>query len=167
MKNLYFLISFIYLLTSCEKPDAHPEERDEIYQDLRQELEITSKALESEEKNLEKLTLEKENVVPQTGQIKFALKKIYETESTLTKLRQQKQFFEIKLELRKAADHEQYLKSLKTKKPWPDPEEVATYKSTLKLQREKLSWDKNKGMKKNVPRGTSAPPEKETAAKEE
>lgn len=129
-----------------------------IYQDLLQELDVSTKGLESEYKNLEKLMAEKEKVVPQTGQIKFSQKKIFETENTITKLKQQKQFFEIKLAIRKTEVMDRYLESRKGGRAWPDKDEIVTYRSTLKLQREKLNWDKAKGMKKEVPRGTNDNP---------
>ena len=154
MKPLLFILFYCFL-ASCSKTDANPETSDVIYQDLLQELEVSTKGLESESKNLEKLMLEKEKVVPQTGQIKFSQKKIFETQNTITKLSQQKQFFEIKLAIRKKEVMDRYLKSRKGGRPWPDKEEITTYRSTLKLQREKLSWDKTKGMKKEVPRGTN------------
>ena len=110
MKKLFFILFYCFL-TSCNKIDANPESSDVIYQDLQQELEVSVKGLESENKNLEKLLLEKDKVVPQTGQIKFSQKKIFETENTITKLKQQKQFFEIKLALRKNEVMDRYLES--------------------------------------------------------
>jgi hypothetical protein len=154
MKILIFVI-ILGLFSGCNKPDPNPELHDEIYTDLLQELDIATKGLEAEEKNLTKLEEERDKAVPQTGQIKFAQKKVYETEATITKLRQQKQFFEIKIELRKAEARARYLEARKGGRKWPDPEEIANYKEAMKLQREKLTWDKNKGHKKDVPRGTS------------
>ena len=154
MKNMVFIL-FLSILASCSKTDTTPEIADEIYKDLQQELEVSTKGVESEEKNLQKLEFEKQKIVPQTGQIKFSQKKIFETQNTLTKLSQQKQFFEIKLEQRKNEVRLRYAESKAGGRQWPDLNEIMLYKSTLKLQREKLAWDKNKGMKKQVPRGTN------------
>ena len=147
MKKMVFILIFS-TLASCNKIDATPEISDEIYKDLQQELEVAIKGVQSEEKNLEKLELEKQKVVPQTGQIKFSQKKIFETQNTLTKLRQQTQFFEIKLEQRKNDVRGRYAESKAGGRQWPDESEIELYRSTIKLQREKLAWDKNKGMKK-------------------
>jgi hypothetical protein len=160
MKYLYFALIFC-IISSCDKPNSTPETSDEIYQDLLQELEVATKGIESEEKNLEKLLKEKDAALPQTGQVKFAQKKVFETENTLTKLKQQKQFFEVSLELRKLAVRDRYSESRRPGgRKWPDLEEIKTYKSTIKLQREKLRWDKSKGIKKDVPRGTGKSEEK-------
>ncbi len=153
MKTLIILV-FFFLLSSCNKTDPTPETSDEIYKDLLEEFEVASKGLESEQKNLQKLQQERDSAVPQTGQVKFANQKVNETLATVNKLQQQKQFFEIKIELRKSEARRKYLESKKLGKPWPDPVEIANYKASMKLQRDKLNWEKNKGMKKDVPRGT-------------
>lgn len=139
----------------CNKPDPNPENSDEIYKDLLQELDVATKALEAETKNVEKLKLELQNAVPQTGQVKFAQKKVNETQATIDKLAQQKQFFEIKIELRKAEVRSRYHEARRGGRKWPDLAEIEGYKAMMKLQREKLEWDKNKGQKKSVPHGTS------------
>lgn len=150
------LITFLLLLTltSCKKENPSPELNDEIYQDLTQELAVATKNLESEEKNFEKVKHELLNVAPQTGQIKFAQRKVTETENNIIKLRQQKQFFEIKLELRKDDIRARYLESFKKGKPFNNDKEIEDYRAVIKFQRDKLAWEKNKGTKKNVPHGT-------------
>ena len=153
MKYVCLLLIICYL-TGCNKPDSTPETSDEIYKDLLVELDLASKGLEAETKNLVKLEAERDKVVPQTGQIKFATRKVNETQATLTKLSQQKQFFEIKLELRKNEVRERYTEARKGGRKWPDPVEITSYQAVMKLQREKLEWDKNKGKKKDVPHGT-------------
>ncbi len=153
MKFLLFAI-ILSLLVGCNKPDPNPENSDEIYKDLQQELDVATKALEAEKKNLEKLEAEFKKVTPQTGQVKFAQKKIYETQATINKLEQQKQFFEIKIELRKGDVRERYMESRRGGRKWPDLAEVEGYKAIMKLQRDKLEWEKNKGQKKIVPHGT-------------
>lgn len=153
MKYLVILL-LCTLFCACNKPDPTPETSDEVYKDLLQELDVATKGLESEQANLAKLKSELGSIIPQTGQIKFAQKKIFETENTITKIAQQKQFFEIKIELRKQEVRNRYNESRHGGRKWPDPDEIENYKSTIKLQREKLSWEKNKGVKKDVPRGT-------------
>lgn len=149
MKYLYLLL-FTFIL-GCEQVDPAPELRDEVYKDLLIELDLASKSLEAEQKALEKLIEEKNKAVPQTGQIKFANKKIYDAQSKIDSIQQQKQYFMIKLEQRKSIDRINYLDNKKAGKPWPDPKEMEEYKSTMKLYRDKLIWDK-----KNVPHGTNS-----------
>lgn len=155
--NYFLVLITLTVFSGCTKTNPNPEATDPIYIDLNQELDVATKGLEDELKNLSKLYSEKEKVVPQTGQVKYADKKIYETQSTITKLQQQKQFFEIKMAVRKNDVQNRYSESLKGGRQWPDKEELANYNSTIKLQREKLNWDRNKGVKK-VPRGTKEKP---------
>ncbi len=153
MKYLIYILLLCFF-ASCDKNDPKPELSDEIYKDYETELDIAKKTLENEEKAHLKLIDEKNKVIPQTGQIKFIQKKVYDSEKWIETLKQQKQFFAIKLEVRKAEVREKYLRSKKGGKPWPDEAELQNYRTTIKLHRDKLAWDKNKGVKKNVPRGT-------------
>lgn len=159
MKCLIFACLVLFF-ASCNSKNPHPEQLDEIYLDLVAELGIADKALEAEEKNLATLIKERDQAVPQTGQIKFANKKVADAESKVNSLKQQKLYFEIRIEQRKHEAAQKYEQSLKEGgKPWPDKEEVALYKSVVKFQRDKLAWDKTKGIKKDVPRGTDKKPE--------
>ncbi len=151
----YLIISiFFAFLAGCTAPDPNPELKDVVYIDLAKELELTKKSIEQTEKELEDRALAAQKSVPQSGQLKALEKKVFETQNYLQKLGQQKQFFEIKLELRKNLVGSKYNESLKGGRPWPDPEEVSNYNLRLKLHREQIGWEKNKGIVKNVPRGT-------------
>lgn len=148
-------------MASCEKVDPSPELSDEIYKDLDTELSITSKNLDLEQKDLDKTLAEFSQAVPQTGQIKQIQKKIDSTKSKIDLLRQQKQFFEIRIEQRRGEVRKRYAESFRSGgRKWPDEAELAVYKSALKFNRDKIAWEKNKGMKKDVPRGTSGESEK-------
>jgi hypothetical protein len=154
MKCLFFAIIALFL-TSCTQADRNPELRDEIYKDLVIELEIAEKAFEAEEKLHERLTVDLGKALPQTGQVKYATKKLRDSSDRLNTLSQQKTYFGIKIEQRKAYVQSRYQESLKDpNKPWPDEKELELYRSVVKFNREKIAWDKTKGMKKNVPRGT-------------
>ena len=148
MKKIIFALFLSISLQSCSKKDPNPEQKDEIYKDYLQEMDIANKSVESQEKEVEKLKTELNTTVPQTGQIKYAQKKYFEAEKLLEKFKQQRQFFQIKLEQRKQEVQNKYEESLTGGKPFPDEEEIKNYRSTLKLQREKIIWDKNKGVKK-------------------
>lgn len=156
MKYLFF-IAFALFLTACDKKNPTPELQDEIYKDLVQELDIASKVAEDQEKAIASLKKDQQTAVPQTGQVKYATKKVYDAEAKLEVMKQHKQFFEIKIELRKHEVRQRYEESLKEGgRPWPDPQEVATYKAVTKLQRDKIQYEKNGG--KVVPRGTDQKP---------
>lgn len=156
MKYLFF-IAFALFLTACNKKNPTPELQDEIYKDLIQELDIATKALEEQEKTVASLEKEQQTAIPQTGQVKYATKKVYDAQAKVDVLKQQKQFFEIKIELRKHHVRQRYEESLRDGgRPWPDPEEVKTYKAVTKLHRDKIEHQRNGG--RVVPRGTDEKP---------
>lgn len=155
MKSLFF-IAFTVFLTACTPNDTHPELVDGIYKDLSAELDIAKRALDLEEKALATLVREKALAVPQTGQIKFANKKISDAEEKIMIMKQRVQFFEISAAQRVGVARAKYAESLRPGgKPWPDKEELDLYNSVTKFQRDKLAWERNRGMKKLVPRGTT------------
>lgn len=158
-KMKYFFFAFYaLLLTSCFDTVANPELTDEIYKDYVAELGIVKKSLEEEEKYLLTNIEERARAVPQTGQIKFSNKKVSDSEEKIQILRQQKQYFEIKIEQRALLAKQRHSESLrKNGRPWPDKDEVALYKAEAKFRRDKISWEKTKGVKKAVPRGTEGP----------
>lgn len=154
--KIVILALFLIGISSCNKSDPTPETHDAIYLDLQSELDIATKSVEAEEKNLEKLKKELEKAIPQTGQVKYATKKVRDSEERLNELRQQKTYFEIKIERRKFEVRNRYQESLlKGGRPWPDQKEIEMYKTVTAFYRDKLQWEKTKGVKKkDVPRGT-------------
>lgn len=143
---------------SCVKTVANPEVSDEVYIDLQQELGLAAKTLEEEEKNLLSVKKEREATIPQTGQIKFSNKRVSDSEERVNTLRQQKLYFEIKLETRKEYVRDRYAESLRPGgRPWPDKKETDLYKAVMKFNKDKIAWDKDRGSKKPVPHGTSKP----------
>ncbi len=137
---------------SCKQEDPTPELSDKIFKDLQSELEIAKKNTEFEVSQQSKMSVELKQAVPQTGQRKFAEKRVFESASQLTVYRQQEKYFEVKLEERRIYVRKRYLESLLPNgRLWPSPEEAAEYALRLKLRRAKLEWDK-----RNVPRGTAS-----------
>ena len=160
----YYLLSlFLIFLASCHPRDPNPEQKDMIYLDLKKELFLVDKNIDLANKELEDRKIILRGVVPQTGQLKSIEKKVFENEDSLERLNQQKQFFQIKIEQRRQLVELKYEKSLHGGPAWPDAKEVTDYEAEIKMQRAKIKWDKEKGMIKNVPRGTTAPegPKKE------
>lgn len=154
MKYLIYAF-FALLLTSCFDTTASPELADEIYKDYVVELGIVKKSLEEEEKYLLTAIEERSRVVPQTGQIKFSNKKVSDAEEKIQILKQQKQYFEIKIEQRALFAKVRHAESLRSNgRPWPDKEELGLYKAVTKFNRDKIAWERARGMKKLVPRGT-------------
>lgn len=164
LKTLLLILCCLSLFfsVSCNKRDPNPELSDAIYADLKNELDIAQKNLATEESQNAKARAELDKVVPQTGQVKYASKRFFESNNNLNLYKQQVKYFEIALELRKNEAKSRYLESLtKTGRPWPDDKEIEDYKIRLKLQKAKLLWGKKPDPlektkdAKDVPRGTS------------
>lgn len=150
------LLVLCVLAISCKKEDPTPELSDKIFKDLQSELEIAKKNTQNEESQQIKVAQELGHVIPQTGQRKFAEKRVFDSQNQLSTYRQQEKYFEVKLEERRIYVRKRYLESLLPRgRPWPAPEEDAEYELRLKLRRAKLDWDK-----KRVPRGTASHDEK-------
>ena len=143
-------------MCSCERRDESPEKSDVIYIDLQKEFDLMEKQLAGAEvEHLVKID-DYKNVIPQSGQKKPYEKKLFDSENTLKRLRQQKQFFQISSEQRKDYVRMRYNEGFgKSGRPWPDTKEIEQFERAKKLQREKITWEKNKGVIKNVPRGTT------------
>lgn len=153
----YILILTALLSFSCSKRDAHPETKDEIYSDLLAEQDIMTKSVDAAEKELTDMEKGFKAAVPQTGQLKQIETKFFEAKNAFEKLKQQKQYFDIKVEERKQEVQLRYEESFaKNGRKWPDPKEVEIYKQKLKLYRDKIAWDKNKGMVKPKPKTPAA-----------
>ena len=159
----FLSIFLIFTATSCKKKDSNPEKSDVIYTDLLSEVEIARKNLEDEKKQNERVKKELLEVVPQTGQVKNAQKRVFESENNIQTYSQQLRYLEIKAEQRKHYVHQRYEESLRPGgREWPDIKENEDYAIRMKLQREKLNWGKDKPKdppkKENVPRGTQKEP---------
>lgn len=138
----YFAVIILSLLLSaCNKPDPTPELKDPIYNDIQADLAATSAALEGELKTLEGFEKELSEVVPQTGQIKYAQKRVNESKEKINRYEQEKMYLELKLEARKKESKRSYMKSYKKGEPWPDPAEWSSYQTEKRLRNAKRSWD--------------------------
>ncbi len=131
------LVGFI----GCEKPDPHPENRDPIYEDLGKQLKSVESDLKAAEKQLDEFKDAVNKVKPQTGQIKFAQKRVYDTEAQISKLRQKRDFNTLEIQTRLEYVRKQYLAAFTAKKQWPDPNEAAEYKAQQSLERASRSWN--------------------------
>lgn len=80
LKPLFYLLlaGFISCLLGCEKPNPNPENLDPIYADIEKNRKAAEADLSAAEKQLEGFRADLEKVVPQTGQVKFARKRVYE-----------------------------------------------------------------------------------------
>jgi hypothetical protein len=143
MRFLLFFIMTTCLL-ACNKPNPTPELADEIYLDLQSQAQNTAKDVETEKKKLEGFKKELETATPQTGAIKYAQKHYFESEAKVQKLEQLAKYYELKAADRKRYTKTEYMKAFQDGKPWPNPEEVESYKKYAELSRNPASWDSRK-----------------------
>jgi hypothetical protein len=142
MKTYNFISIFIALsLFGCTKPNPNPELADEIYLDLQSRAQSVEKEVETEKKKFEGFKKEMETAVPQTGAIKFAQKRYFESEIKIGKLGQLANYYGLKAESRKQYTKAQYARAFKDRKPWPTEEELASYKQYQESAKAEKSWN--------------------------
>jgi hypothetical protein len=139
--RLMTTIAVALALTSCEKPNPHPELLDPIFADLERELKAAEGEYKAAEKQLEEFKEALRKVVPQTGQVKFAQKRVYDTEAVLQKLQQRIVFLTIRIESRKKFAKESYMAAYKKKEAWPKPAEFEEYRAQQAFEKAPKSWN--------------------------
>ena len=149
MKTIFrtILILSLLIFAACDKPNPEPEKLDPIYADIQARLASVNSAIKSAEKDLEDKKKEAALAVPQTGQIKFGQKRVYEAENVLAKLNQQKTYWELKVLSRKNWAREHYLKAYEKKELWPDPKENEEYRAQKKLEEAPKDWNAKQRLK--------------------
>lgn len=148
MKILILFISASFFLLGCNQPDSHPELKDPIYADINASLGSVSQDLDAELKTLEEHEQALKDIVPQTGQIKFAEKRVFESKARLNRLEQEKKYLELKLEARRKEARTSYLSAFNKKETWPPPEEWSQYLAEKNLRNAKRAWDVKERMEK-------------------
>lgn len=141
---LFRLLTLLFLcaaIISCNKPDPNPELKDPIYNDLNSRLGSTKQALEAEKKALEGFEQALKEVVPQTGQIKYAQKRVYESQAKIMRLGQELKYLEYKIVSRKKDAKKSYSEAFKKGATWPNPAEFEAYQGAQRLRAAKSSWD--------------------------
>jgi hypothetical protein len=147
-----FLLLIPFLIAACNKPDPNPELRDEIYHELNNQLAAATHALSEEEKNLEGFQSKLKEVTPQTGQIKFAQKRVFDSENKIDHLKQEKAWLELRISERLADTKKNYMKAFKAGKDWPDPKEYEEFVATTKLRKAKREWDSKARIEATTPK---------------
>lgn len=135
------LIIITMLFSACNKPDPQPELKDPIYQDLISSLSNTKQTLEKEKKDYEGFQQALKDVIPQTGQIKYAQKRVYESQARISRLEQEIQYLELKIMARQESARDSYTKAFKRKESWPNPIEWESYKVEKRLRAANRNWD--------------------------
>ena len=138
--RIFSLLISIFLLTSCDKPDPNPELKDPIYNDLNSRLAASVQALAAERKGYEEQAEAVEAAIPQTGQLKRAQRRLYDSQRQLIRLEQEKQYLELKIESQRASAKAGYMQAYKNKKPWPNPQDWEAYTLEKKFRAAKRQW---------------------------
>ena len=141
MLKYYLLLLLIFSFVGCSKPDPNPELKDPIYSDINSEISALTQQIESEKNQLKNHTQELEEAPPQTGKVKFALKRQSESRFRINSLEQEKKYVELKLASRKRFARESYNKAFNNKTAWPDPKEWESYSAEKRLRNAKKEWD--------------------------
>lgn len=142
---LYYLVLLALLgLAACNSKDPNPELVDPLYLELEKELKSVEADLKTAEEAVSAAEDTMKKVVPQTGQIKYATKRLNEARARLTQVKQIRQYFAVKIESRKWAAREAYLKAYYEKKPWPEMEPLETYRLNKALGATSREWSAKK-----------------------
>ncbi len=137
--TLFFLISLCLL--ACDRPNPEPHKLDPIYSELEREAKAVQGEIDKAKKDLEGFLKEHEAVVPQTGQIKYAQKRVDETRNRIQKLEQLKLYWDLRVKSREEYAKTEYMKAYNKKEPWPPPEEYQSYLTMRKFEQSPRHWD--------------------------
>lgn len=141
-RSILIILSVFTLsvLAGCDKPNPHPETLDPIYSDLVKLQKDAESQLAARKKDLEAFEVEAKAAKPQTGQIKYATKRVNETKAEINRLSQLADYYGIKIDSRKEYAFKDYLKAYKEKRAWPDPKEYEEYLVQRRLETSSRTW---------------------------
>lgn len=142
--SLLFISLFLF---ACNKPLSNPELSDPIYSDLSSMLASTTQAIVAEKATLMGHEKALQEVVPQSGQIKYAEKRVKESKERINRLEQERLYLELKLNNRKRVSQSSYAKAFEKGEPWPNPKEWESYLLEKKFRSAKKDWDVRERMK--------------------
>lgn len=138
------MMSVIFVLLFAGIPWVFAEDpvelKDPIYQEYQKELDEVKKALEAEKKVFETHEASVKAAIPQTGQIKYAMKRYYESLNRQQKLKQLITYHTIKLNTQKYRSRLEAKAAKANEKPWPDPERVSEYIKIKNLRQKIRPW---------------------------
>lgn len=155
--NPLIFVFLLLALVGCSSQNPNPELIDPIFLELEKDKKDFDGRVQAETKQLEEFQKAFLEVKPQTGQIKYATKRVNESAAKLEKLKQIRQYIEIRIETRKKVSREQYQKAFAAKKDWPDPKEYQEYKKQREMEQISLKWSVKDRVEQTKPKATHAP----------
>lgn len=142
--KLFSILCLCLMIAACNKPDPNPELMDPIYKDLSSSITSLNQQLEAEQKALEENETNLKQVIPQTGQNKYAEKRIRESKERIIKLNQEKAYIELKLEAQKRKAKKSYLLAYNKGEIWPNSKDWDEYQIQKKFRTASPIWDVKK-----------------------
>ena len=96
-------------------------------------------------------------VVPQTRQIDFAKRRVFESESRVHRYQQQIKYWKIRIFSRVKYARKSYEQAFAQGRPWPDPKEFQIYQAEKRLRAARLQWDINQRLEAHQTLATRKP----------
>lgn len=137
---LIALFSFL-ILQGCKQPIENPESIDPIYRHLQSFVAKITSQIEAESKAHE--TALKDYQELQAGDKRRAVLKreLLSRKKKMEALQQERLYYQIRVEQRKAHARKEYLKAFRTNSPWPDPNEYRAYRAMHEIKTSSRNWD--------------------------
>lgn len=129
---------------SCSNKIPEPEKTDPLYMELEREITGALAEVKLAEEGLAEAESNYKKAVPQTGQIKYATKRLNDAKYRLQRAKQIALFFKVKHEARKWEAREEYLSSYYNKTPWPNQEPLEMFRLKKRLMGADRNWSANK-----------------------
>jgi hypothetical protein len=140
-RRLQLLFFMILLLSACRKEDPNPENLDPIYSDLVKKAASDESELSEERKKLEKALEDLQAALPNTIDLKNAIRDRDRAQANIRRLEQKSLFDKIRAERRKVEDKVNYHEAFVANKEWPDKKEYELYLVNRKLVEAPRNWD--------------------------
>lgn len=117
---------------------------DPLYMELEREMNAAGAQVKLAEEQLIEAESNFKKAVPQTGQIKYATKRLNDAKYRLQRANQAALYLKVKHEARKWEAREEYLSSYYNKTPWPNPEPLEMFRLKKRLMDTDKNWSANR-----------------------
>lgn len=161
------MILMVFYAFGCKKPPENPHSTDAIYHDFEDQAKATEEAIKKLETAMRDTEGQLAKTHAQSPQVKYFKNKREEQRSQMTKLEQQKRFWQFKIENRKFNLTYYSQKLFYDDKALDTSEQLADYKSVQRLRQAKMVWDQKKRVsdfKNSIGSGESKAATKEAKA---
>ena len=164
---LFFVSTLLGLLPQIAMAEDAVELKNPLYLEFQKELDEAKKELDAELKAFEEHKAAVEKAVPQTGQIKYAQKRYYESLSRQNRAKQRILYQTIKLNTQRTKSRLEHKQAAAQDKPWPDPAKHQEYMDLKALRQRTRIWSASErrklaGLDSKKPNKKSEPKEKQS-----